>query len=193
MDKLKEKLFHLLKEKAVVMGERKLSSGKTSTYYIDGKLITLDSEGLYLVSKIILEMIKSLKIDAIGGLTIGADPIAAGVSILRHQEKAPIKMFIVRSSPKDHGMGKYIEGNMEKGWNVVIVDDVVTTGGSIIKAIEAVEKSGGIVKKIIAIVDRKEGAKENLKKKGYMLESIFTKDDLLLTEFLSKGENKNEK
>ncbi|MCL5408600.1 MAG: hypothetical protein M1135_01050 [Candidatus Omnitrophica bacterium] len=112
-------------------------------------------------------------------MTIGADPIASAVAVLSHKEKTPVKAFIVRARQKEHGMGKEIEGDIKKGWNLAIVDDVVTTGNSIIKVIEAVEKIGCKVKKIIAIVDRQEGAKEALQKKGYTLESIFTKEDLL--------------
>ncbi|MCL5409157.1 MAG: orotate phosphoribosyltransferase [Candidatus Omnitrophica bacterium] len=174
---IKEKLLKLLKEKAVIIGERKLSSGKISNYYIDGRLITLDPEGLYLVGKIIFDMIKESNIDAIGGLTIGADPIVSSVSVISYIEKSPIKSFIVRTSQKDHGMGKEIEGYIKKGWNIAIVDDVVTTGGSILKVIEKAEKIGCRVKKIIVIVDRQEGAKEILKEKGYILESIFTKNN----------------
>jgi orotate phosphoribosyltransferase len=179
ISELKEKLLKILKERALVFKEVKLSSGKTSNYYIDGKIITLSPEGIYLVSKIIFEMIKNENIDAIGGLTIGADPIVSGVSLISFIEKKPIYAFIVRSSQKDHGMGKLIEGNIQKGWNVAIVDDIVTTGSSLLKSIEAVENYGANVKKVICIVDREEGAKKAIEEKGYKLESIFTKDELI--------------
>lgn len=175
----REQLLKLIKEKALVIGERKLSSGKTSNYYIDGKLITLDPEGAYLTGKIILSMLGSAKIDAVGGLTIGADPIASSVSVLSYMTDKPVRAFIVRREKKEHGMKKFVEGNLEKGWRVAIVDDVVTTGGSIIKALEAVEEAGAVVEKIIAVVDRLEGAKEIIEKKGYRLESIFTKNDIV--------------
>ena len=178
VEKMKKRLLEVLKEKALVIGERRLSSGRVSSYYVDGKLVTLDPEGIYLVSKIILDMLIPARINAIGGLTIGADPISSAVSLLSYLEKIPIKAFIVRTNRKEHGMGKYIEGHLEKGWRVAIVDDVVTTGGSVLKAIEAVEEVGAVVEKIIAVVDRQEGAKEALRKKGYILESIFTKNDL---------------
>ncbi len=179
IDDLKERLKKIIKEKAVVYKEVKLSSGKKSNYYIDGKLITLSPEGIYLVSKIIFEMIKDQNIDAIGGLTIGADPIVSGVSLISFIEKKPIYAFIVRSSQKEHGMGKLIEGNIQKNWNVAIVDDVVTTGSSLLKSIEAVESYGAKIKKVICIVDRKEGASQAIEKKGYKLDAIFTKDELL--------------
>ncbi|MCX7916687.1 MAG: orotate phosphoribosyltransferase, partial [bacterium] len=142
-------------------------------------LITLSPEGIYLTSKIIFEMIKDENIDAIGGLTLGADPIVSGVSLISYIEKKPINAFIVRNVQKEHGMGKIVEGNLKEGWKVVIVDDVATTGSSIIKAINVVESHKCEIKKVICIVDREEGAKEEIEKKGYKLEAIFTKGELL--------------
>ncbi len=182
---MKTRLLELIKERALFLGERKLSSGKMSNYYIDGKLITCDPEGLYLTGKIILSMIGQEKIDAIGGMTIGADPIASAVAVLSHLEKCPVKAFIVRSAQKEHGMGKLIEGHLQKGWSVVIVDDVVTTGGSVLKAIKAVEEAGAVVKKVIAIVDRFEGAREALAEKKIPLVSIFNRDDVDFSSLLA--------
>lgn len=175
---MKDRLLTLIKERALFLGKRKLSSGKMSNCYIDGKLITCDPEGLYLTGKIILSMLGQEKIDAIGGLTIGADPIVAAVAVLSYSEGRPVKAFIVRSAQKEHGMGKLIEGHLQKGWSVVIVDDVVTTGSSVFKAIKAVEEAGCTVKKVIAIVDRLEGAKEALLEKNIPLEAIFNRDDV---------------
>lgn len=185
LKEMKKRLLVLIKERALFSGPIKLASGKMSNCYIDGKLITCDPEGLYLVSKIILSMIENEKIDAIGGMTMGADPIAAGVAVLSYLENRPIKAFIVRPAPKDHGMGKLIEGHIQKGWSVVIVEDVITTGGSSLKAIKAVEEAGAIVKKVIAIVDRCEGARETLAEKNIPLESIFTKYDVDFGSMLS--------
>ncbi len=175
---MKDRLLKLIKERALFLGKRKLSSGKMSNCYIDGKLITCDPEGLYLVGKIILSMLEKEKIDAIGGMTIGADPIASAVAVISHLEKRPVKAFIVRSVQKEHGMGKLIEGHLQKGWNVVVVDDVVTTGGSVLKAIKAVEEAGCTVRKVIAIVDRLEGARESLSEKNIPLEAIFDRNDV---------------
>ena len=175
---MKHRLLELIKERALFIGERKLTSGKMSNCYIDGKLITCDPEGLYLTGKIILSMFGRDKIDAIGGMTIGADPMVAAVAVISHLENCPVKAFIVRSVQKEHGMGKLIEGHLQKGWSVVIVDDVVTTGGSVIRAIKAVEEAGCTVKKVIAIVDRLEGAREALAEKHIPLESIFDKNDV---------------
>lgn len=179
MKEIKERLKKIILEKGIIFKEVILSSGKKSNFYIDCRIITLSSEGLYLVSKIIFEMIKNEDINAIGGLTLGADPIVSGVSLISYIEKKPIDAFIVRSVQKEHGMGKIIEGNLKEGWNVVIVDDVATTGASILKAIDVVENYKCKIKKIICIVDREEGAKEEIRKKGYELISIFKKSDLL--------------
>ncbi|NLG11704.1 MAG: orotate phosphoribosyltransferase [Elusimicrobia bacterium] len=184
-NEMKERLLALIKERALFLGQRKLVSGKISNCYIDGKLITCDSEGLYLVSKIILSMIKEEKIDAVGGMTIGADPISAGIAVLSYLDNRPIKSFMVRPAPKTHGMGKLIEGHIQKGWSVVILEDVITTGGSSLKAIKAVEEAGAVVKKVIAIVDRLEGAKQTLAEKNIPLESIFTKNDVDFGSMLS--------
>jgi len=179
MEELKKRLKEIILEKGVVFKDVVLSSGKKSNFYIDCRVITLSPEGIYLVSKIVYEMIREENIDAIGGLTLGADPIVSGVSLISFIEKRPVYAFIVRNIQKEHGMGKLIEGNIKKGWNVAIVDDVATTGSSIIKAIEAVENSGANVRKVICIVDREEGAKEIIEKKGYKLEPIFTRSDLV--------------
>lgn len=179
MEELKERLKKIILEKGVVFKEVILSSGKKSNFYIDCRVITLSPEGIYLVSKIIFEMIKDENVDAIGGLTLGADPIVSGVSLISYIEKKPINAFIVRNVQKEHGMGKIIEGNLKEGENVVIVDDVATTGSSIIKAIDVVENYKCKIKKVICIVDREEGAKEEIEKRGYELNSIFKKSDLI--------------
>ena len=179
LNELKSKLLALLKKEALKKGKFVLSSGKTSNYYLDGRIITLTPEGAYLVAAIILELIKERKIDAIGGPTLGADPIVGAVSALSHIQKIPIKTFIVRKAAKEHGMQRQIEGPaLKKGDTVILVDDVATTGGSLIEAKEALDKIGVSTEKAIVIVDRGEGAKENLAKAGLKLESIFTIEDL---------------
>ncbi|MCM8818235.1 MAG: orotate phosphoribosyltransferase [Candidatus Omnitrophica bacterium] len=179
MEKLKERLKKIILEKCVVFKEVVLSSGKKSNFYIDCRIITLSPEGIYLVSKIIFEMIKDEKIDAIGGLTLGADPIVSGVCLISYIEKKPINGFIVRNVKKEHGMGKIIEGNLKENWNVAIVDDVATSGLSILKAIEVAESYNCKIEKVICIVDREEGASQEIEKRGYKLDSIFKKSDLI--------------
>ena len=166
--KLKEELLGLIKEKAVVRGERTLASGKTSNFYIDGKQVTLDPQGILITSKVILSMLHGAHVDAIGGPTLGADPIAAGVSLLSSQTGNPIKAFIVRKDAKQHGMQKMIEGPIIKeGDRVVMVEDVITTGGSVLKAIQEVEKLKAKVIRIICLVDRNEGAVQTLAPYNY--------------------------
>jgi len=170
---MKEELKKLLFETgAVKTGDFVLASGKKSNLYIDCRKITLHPKGAKLIGKIILDKIKDLKVNAIGGLTLGADPITSAVVTL-----SDIPGFIVRKKEKEHGTKQKIEGLIEKGWNVVIVEDVSTTGASALQAIEAVESIGAIVVKVISVVDREEGAAEVLKK--YDFDPILRKSELL--------------
>ncbi len=174
---LKEALLKLIQEKALRRGDFTLASGKKATFYLDGKQVTLDPQGLFLISKIILVMLHGHKVDAIGGPTLGADPIAAAVSVLSSQSGRPIKAFIVRKESKKHGTQKMIEGpSLQKGDHVVMVEDVITTGGSVLKAIQEVEAVGAKVVKTICLVDRNEGATKTLEPYGYF--PIFTLEDL---------------
>lgn len=172
MENEREQLKKLLKEKAVKIGEFTLASGKKSDFYIDCRKVTLDPSGAKLIGKIILQKIKSLNADAVGGLTLGADPIVGALITLGN-----IPGFIVRKQEKEHGTKQKIEGLIEPGWKVVIVEDVATTGSSALQAIQAVESIGAKVVKIIAIVDREEGSKESLK--NYDFDPIFKKSELM--------------
>ncbi len=171
---MKQELKKLLLETgAVKTGEFTLSSGKKSNFYVDCRKVTLHPAGAKLIAGIVLEKIKGLKVDAIGGLTLGADPIASSVVAL-----SDIPGFIVRKKAKEHGTQQKIEGIIEKGFNVVIVEDVATTGASALQAIEAVENFGCKVVKVISVVDREEGASETLK--NYDFDPIFKKSDLTM-------------
>ncbi|MDD5662490.1 MAG: orotate phosphoribosyltransferase [Candidatus Omnitrophica bacterium] len=175
---LKKQLLALLNKEALKRGDFVLSSGKTSNYYLDGRVITLTPEGAYLAASIILEMVKDRKIDALGGPTLGADPIAGAVALLSHIKKIPLKTFIVRKAAKMHGAGRQVEGPaLEKASRVILIDDVATTGKALIEAKQALEKLGIAACEAIVIVDRCAGAKENLAKAGLRLESIFTVKD----------------
>ncbi|KPJ49688.1 MAG: hypothetical protein AMJ41_02495 [candidate division Zixibacteria bacterium DG_27] len=174
----REKLLQLLKEKALRFGQFVLASGRKSDYYINGKLVSLDPEGLYLLSEIILDRVKNDKVDAIGGMTLGADPMVGGVIVLAGQRGLPLRGFIVRKERKGHGTESQVEGTLRKGDRVVIVEDVSTTGGSSLKAIKVVEELGCQVVKVIALLDRDEGTRENFSKGGYKYEPIFTTSDL---------------
>ncbi len=169
---MKEELKKLLKATgAVKFGEFTLSSGKKSDFYVDCRKVTLHPQGAKLIGKIILEKIKGLKIDAVGGMTMGADPIIGAVITL-----SDLPGFIVRKKAKEHGTKQKIEGIIEKGFNVLIVEDVATTGASALEAITAAEEAGAKVVKVISVVDREEGASEALK--NYSFDPIFKKSDL---------------
>jgi len=184
---LKSELFRLLLEKSVCRGTFVLSSGATSDLYVDAKLTTLDPRGAFLVGQIGWEIIKQTRsrlhvnVHAIGGLTMGADPIALSIGVAAYLEsmKDEIQTFTVRKAAKEHGRRKQIEGNFSPGEYVVIVDDVVTTGGSTIQAIEAVEKAGGHIAFVLVLVDREEGGKQNIEQRGLEVVPIFTRSDIV--------------
>lgn len=180
---LRMRLLQIIREKSHEKGEITLTSGRKSHFYVDGKQTTLDSEGGYLVGKLFHEMIKTSRIpvEAVGGPTLGADPIVTAISIVSYLEGAPIPAFIIRKEPKKHGKASWIEGDksLKPGTNVAVVEDVVTTGGSILRAIEIAKAQGLQVVQVLALVDREEGGRENLAKEGYILESIFTKSDIV--------------
>lgn len=182
MDKetMRKRLLEIIKEKSLQTNvDRVLTSGRTSTYYIDAKMTTLDPEGANLVGQLILDILKPFDIDAIGGYTLGADPIVSVVAALSAETDRPLPAFIVRKEPKKHGERKMIEGPFKQGWKVAVVDDIVTTAGSTFKAIKAVEEEGAEVALALTIVDRLEGGRENLEKSGYRFLSLFTRKDLL--------------
>lgn len=176
----RERLKRILMEKSILRGEFTLASGKKSDYYIDARLTTLDPEGVYLIGKVFLDEIrKDPEITAVGGPTMGADPIVGSLMVLSHESGCALPGFLVRKGEKDHGTGKLIEGNLKPGDNVAVVEDIVTTGNSVIKAIEAVRGAGASVNKALVIVDREEGAREAFRKLGIPLFSIFSISELL--------------
>jgi orotate phosphoribosyltransferase len=175
----RDELRDLLLKKSLKKGDFTLSSGHKSTYYIDGKLSTLDSRGAYLVAKIFLAMISDDVPDAIGGLTLGADPIVGAMLSLAGLEDLDLKGFIVRKQAKEHGTLSLVEGPVREGDRAVIVEDVLTTGASSLKAIQAVREAGCVVERVLVVVDRGQGGVENLKKAGCRVEAIFSVDELL--------------
>lgn len=174
----KSRLKEILLEKAVKFGDFTLASGQKSTYYINGKLATLDSEGLNLMAEIMLDMLEEIDIDAVGGPTLGADPMIGAVIALAHSRGRKLTGFIVRKESKDHGTKSLIEGPVAKGMKAVIIEDVATTGGSAIKAIKAAKDAGCEIVKVMVIVDRDQGAKENFQKLNIQYEAIFSKEEL---------------
>ncbi|MFI5304694.1 MAG: orotate phosphoribosyltransferase [Nitrospiria bacterium] len=178
---IRNQLLKLLKESFIYNDNPvfTLSSGRKSRFYIDSKRVTLDPSGGFLVGQLILDSIYDLEVDAIGGMTLGADPLAISASVLSYGEGSPLPAFIVRKDPKGFGESPYIEGNLKKGSNVVIVDDVLTGGNSVEKTINILKEIDCKILRIIALVDRKEGGKEKLENLGYEVVSLFTVEDLL--------------
>jgi len=180
-------LTELVRKKSFFTGDFTLASGKKSNYYIDCRLTTLDGQGACLLGKALLAQInaeaekRDVKIDAIGGMTMGADPISLAVAMASHQEgqEPELQAFVVRKEPKGHGQGKQVEGNFEKGHTVVAIEDVITTGGSTLQAIEAIEREGGTVAFVAVFVDRQEGGREKIEAAGYPVISVFTRDELM--------------
>ncbi|HOJ84050.1 MAG: orotate phosphoribosyltransferase [Dethiobacteria bacterium] len=189
LDELRHKLLLLTFIYSYRCGRFLLSSGRYSSYYIDGKQVTMAPEGLYATAQYILASMQQRRIraDAIGGLTLGADPIAAGVAALSNiwaqKEGAPASLiplpsFIVRKETKGHGTRSRIEGPFYRGMRTVIVDDVLTTGASILSAASAVEEAGGSVCAVYVLVDRMEGGRENIEQAGYLLDAAVSRDSL---------------
>ncbi len=180
-------LLSILKEKSVCEGSFTLASGAQSDLYIDAKLTTLDPRGAHLVGEVGWRLVKQtseklgVHVNAIGGLTMGADPIALsiGIAALHRDPSAALQTFTVRKTPKSHGRHKLIEGNFSSGDSVVVVDDVITTGGSTLKAIAAVEASGGKVAFVLVLVDREEGGRQAIEQGGHKVVSIFTREDVV--------------
>ena len=177
----RENLRDIIRAKSLRTGDFTLSSGKKSSYYLDCRLTTMDPHGALLIARLILDKVReeNIKADAIGGLTLGADPIVAAVAVVSGLEGMPINAFIVRKEPKGHGMQRFIEGfDAAPGARVIIVDDVCTTGDSILKAAERAEQAGYQVVATFCVVDRQEGGSEAIRRK-YPLHSLFTAKDLL--------------
>lgn len=172
------KLVALVKEHAVQFGDFTLASGAKSNVYIDCRKVTLLAAGAAQIGPGILAALRDVPFDAVGGMTLGADPILAAVLTVAGLQGRDLRGFIVRKESKDHGTGKLVEGPIRPGDRAVIVEDVATTGGSCFKAIEAVEAMGGKVVHVVAVLDRLSGAKEAFEKRGYPFTALLSIKDL---------------
>jgi orotate phosphoribosyltransferase len=181
MDPKRRRLLNLLREKSYRYSPDqpfKLASGRESPYYVDCRPTTFSAEGLALIGEIVFEMLKNLGVDAVGGLTLGADPMAHAVALTSYLKGQPINSFSVRKEPKGHGAGRQVEGDVKSGDKVVIVEDVITTGGSTLKAIAAAQEFGLQVVKVIILVDREEGGREAVEQVFPWVEAVFTISEL---------------
>jgi orotate phosphoribosyltransferase len=172
-----ERFAQLVRERAYREGHFVLSSGKTSSFYINGKMVTLHPEGLNLAARLVLERLHP-DATAIGGLTMGADPIIGAVVALSWETGRNVNGFMVRKEPKGHGTQSLVEGPLEPGTKVCVIEDTTTTGASLLKAIGAAEAAGAEVVQVITLVDREEGGGAALREKGYRFDALLTLSQL---------------
>lgn len=173
----KIRLLELIRERAYRHGDFTLASGKKSDTYIDGKQIQFHPESAYLLGECLYELLADVEFDAIGGLAVGAVPLVASFAVSCHHHNRDVEGFFVREKKKDHGTEQKIEGKFRPGCRAVILDDVVTEGGSSLKAVVAAEDAGAQVVLVVAVVDREEGGGDRIREK-YQFRSLFTKSDL---------------
>ena len=179
---MKEELIEMLCRKSFKYSDEpvyKLVSGQMSRFYVNCKPTTLDARGMYLVGQLIFDRIKDYRVSGIGGLTFGADPLAVATAFTSEINHQPIHAFSIRKSKKDHGIVKWVEGDVQAGERVAIVDDVATTGGSTIKAIERARSEGLEVVTAVILVDRQEGGVDHIAKHVETVSSIVTRDELV--------------
>jgi orotate phosphoribosyltransferase len=173
----RQALLDLIKQQALKFGDFTLASGKKASFYLDCRQVTLDAQGAKLIGAGMLELMAGNMPDLVGGMAIGADPITAAILTLAGINNIPLRGVMVRKEPKGHGLGKHVEGPYREGERLVIVEDVVTTGGSSLKAIEHCEAVGLKVDRVLAIIDRMEGGREAFAQRGYELTTLFTIKD----------------
>lgn len=177
----KPQLLALFRERALKFGDFTLASGRKASYYLDGKQITLHSTGLRLVAQGLLDLLGDVEFDAIGGMSIGADPIIGALLAVAAERGRDLCGFLVRKEAKGHGTGKYIEGPVKPDSRVVIVDDVVTTGGSSLQAIDRIVEFGCQVVQVVAIVDRMEGGAANFAARQLPFRALLQVTDFGIT------------
>jgi orotate phosphoribosyltransferase len=180
--RLRGELFRVIKKLSYREGDFTLASGKKSSFYIDLKATTLHPDGAHLIGEVAVETIlqSGLSVDAVGGLTLGADPLATAISLAARARGTIWPAFIVRKEAKDHGTGRFIEGieNLKPGARVLVLEDVVTTGGSSLKAIERLREAGFNPVAVLTVVDREQGGTETLGKQGLKLISLALLEDI---------------
>lgn len=178
----REALKQLVRDKALKFGDFTLTSGKKATYYLDCRQVTLDAHGARLIAEGMLEILAFDLPDLVGGMAIGADPITAAILTLAGVRGVPLRGVMVRKDAKQHGTGRLVEGPFREGESIAIVEDVVTTGGSSLLAIERCEAAGLKVQRVLAIIDRLEGGRDAFAARGYELTTLFTIRDFGIGE-----------
>jgi|UniRef100_A0A7V6A1N0 orotate phosphoribosyltransferase len=181
MEQKKARLLRLLAEKSFRYSPNapfKLASGRESPYYVDCRPVTHSAEGLSLIGEIIFDLIKGQKIQAVGGLTMGADPMAHAVALISFQRGEPVNAFSVRKFVKGYGAGGRLVGPVRPGEQVVVLEDVITTGGSVLEAVKAVREFGLTVAQVIVLVDREEGGREAVEQEISRVQAVFTLSQL---------------
>jgi orotate phosphoribosyltransferase len=174
-------LVHLLASRSARRGEFTLASGRPSSLYIDARLTTMSPEGLAIIGSLGVQALERArwKVQSVGGLTLGADPIAYAIAYASAASDRPIRAFTVRKETKAHGMGRLIEGPFQPGDTVAVIEDVITTGASALKAAKAVSDAGGIIAGILALVDREEGGRETLEAEGFKVVALTRASDIV--------------
>ncbi len=184
-ESMKQRLIDLILSRSFKFTEKptfKLASGKKSSFYFNCKPTTLNSEGMFLIGNLLYDLIRSPdtsgKIKAVGGLTLGADPLANAIAYTAYLKGEPLEAFIVRKEPKKHGTMLWIEGEVKKGDKVLIVEDVITTGNSTIKAIKRARENGLKVMGVVVLIDRQEGGRQAIEEMGIPFKALLTKEDI---------------
>ena len=178
---LKRRLARLLVEKSYREGDFVLASGRRSDYYFDCRVTALHAEGSWLIGTLFNHMLLEMDIKGVGGMTMGADPLVAATTVISHEQGRPLHGLLVRKEAKGHGTGQYVEGlgNFSTGDRVAMLEDVVTTGGSLLKACDRIRDAGLSIVAVCAILDREEGGREKLREAGYDLLALFTRAELV--------------
>jgi orotate phosphoribosyltransferase len=179
---MKQALIELLCRKAFKYSPEpvfKLVSGKMSRYYVNCRPVTLSPRGMYLAGHLVFDALQKTGVEAVGGLTFGADPIAVATAFVSELKAQPIKAFSIRKQQKDHGIVKWVEGDLQAGERVAIIDDVATTGGSTIQAIQRARSEGLDVIQAVILIDRQEGGLENIRGHVEDVTAIITRDELM--------------
>ncbi len=178
MNDLRSQLLDQIRRDAIHFGHFTLTSGRTSHFYIDCRKVTLSARGAFLTGNTMLDLLEGIDIQAVGGMTVAADPVATAIAVESWHRDHPLNAFIVRKEAKGHGLQRQVEGPLQAGDRVAVVDDTLTTGGSILQAIEAVEAAGADVVAVAVILDRLEGGAERIRQRGYPVYSVLTYDDI---------------